>query len=243
MREAKEIIARNLEDVRRRMADAAARRGRDPSAVTLVAVTKTVGANEVRALHALGQQEIGENRVQPALAKMEAVSDLPLRWHMIGHLQRNKVKKALPRFALIHSVDSLRLAHAITREAEELGRAAEVLLEVNVSGEESKFGLTPDEAVRLLEEIEGLEYVCVQGLMTMAPFVDDPETVRPIFAALRELRDRIVATRRDVELPHLSMGMTQDYEVAIEEGATIVRVGTALFRGLNAHRGAGGENG
>ena len=233
MTECSDIIARNLEHVRARMAEAAARSGRDAGAAALVAVTKTVGPEEIRVLYALGQADIGENRAQAAVGKMEELADLPLRWHMIGHLQRNKVKTVLPRFVMIHSVDSLRLVREIGRQAERLGQVAQVLLEVNVSGEGAKFGLRPEEVSGLLEQIRDYPFVSVQGLMTMAPFVDDPETVRPLFRALRELRDRLVeGLKPEVGLPHLSMGMTQDFEVAIEEGATIVRVGSALFREL-----------
>ena len=227
-----EILKRNLEDVRQRMAAACGRAGRQPDDVALVAVTKTVGPEVIQALPALGATDIGENRVQDACAKHEALGgSLGLRWHMIGHLQTNKVRHALPLFVLIHSVDSLHLAAEIDRRAEPTGSVVPILVEVNVSGEGSKFGVRPADLVPLLCGLVELKQVRVEGLMAMAPFVDDPETTRPCFAALRELAAKARAAT-GLALPHLSMGMTQDFEVAIEEGATLIRVGTALFRGV-----------
>jgi len=226
-----ERILANLGEVRDRIADAARRSGRTPDAVRLVAVTKTVPAETIRILLAAGQEDIGENRAQQLRDRAAELSGAPVRWHMIGRLQRNKVKYVVPACAMIHSVDSLRLAEEISKRAAAAGMRATCLVEVNASGEEAKGGVAPAEAPNLAREIAALPGVDLVGLMTMAPLVDDPETVRPVFAALRECIERV---NRTADLPaaltELSMGMTQDYETAIEEGATIVRVGTALFR-------------
>lgn len=227
-----EAVKRNLDDVRARMAAACARAGRQADDVLLVAVTKTVGTDVMRALQALGVTDIGENRVQQAREKHAALGGtLGLRWHFIGHLQRNKVRHALGLFELIHSVDSVRLASEIDRRAGADGRTISVLLECNTSGEEAKFGIAPDGLPALLDAVVPLEHIRLEGLMTMAPFVDDPETTRPFFAALRELAEA-ARQRTGLPMPHLSMGMTQDFEVAIEEGATMVRIGSALYRAL-----------
>jgi len=227
------LLRNNLEGVQDCIRTACRKAGRAEDAVTLVAVTKTVDAATARMLHELGVRELGENRVAQAEEKAAALSDLDVRWHMIGHLQRNKVKKALPLFALIPSVDSLRLAKAIDEQAQKRGASADVLIQANTSGEESKFGLPPEEGLSLLKAASGMRGLRVKGLMTMAPFYDDPEDCRPCFRALRELRDEIAkAGMENVEMRHLSMGMTNDFEVAIEEGADIIRVGSALFRGI-----------
>ena len=224
-------IRRNLESLRERISAAAERSGRAPEAVQLVAVTKTVGIEEARILYELGVRDLGENRVQEAQRKMAALADLDIAWHMIGHLQTNKAKKVAGNFALIHSVDSLRLARALNAAGERLGAATEVLIQINVSGEESKSGFAPDDLAEALDAIGEMQSLRVSGLMTMAPFVDDSEEVRPVFSGLRELRDRLKNNvPSNIELRRLSMGMTQDFEVAIEEGADIVRIGTALFR-------------
>ena len=226
-----ERILANLGEVRDRIADAARRSGRTPDAVRRVAVTKTVPAETIRILLAAGQEDIGENRAQQLRDRAAELADAPVRWHMIGRLQRNKVKYVVPACAMIHSVDSVRLAEEISKRAQAAGMRATCLVEVNASGEEAKGGVAPAEAPNLAREIAALPGVDLVGLMTMAPLVDDPETVRPVFAALRECIERV---NRTADLPaaltELSMGMTQDYETAIEEGATIVRVGTALFR-------------
>ena len=226
-----ERVLSNLRDVRDRIAAAAARSGRPADAVRLVAVTKTVDVEVIRTLLDAGQRDLGENRPQQFRDRAATMAGLDIRWHMIGHLQRNKVKYVVPTAAMIHSVDSLDLAEDLSRRAEGLGLRARCLIEVNVSGEASKEGVPPAEAMDLgpaVAELPGLE---LAGLMTMAPIVDDPEATRPVFAALRELGDRLNrAGGLPAPLTELSMGMTQDYEVAIEEGATLVRVGTALFR-------------
>jgi len=226
-----ETIRRNLEEVRGRIAEAARRSGRPAEAVRLVAVTKLVGPGEARALWECGVRDLGENRVQEALRKMDALADLPVEWHMVGRLQTNKAKKVVGAFRLIHSVDSLRLARALDEAAGRRGLSVEALVEVNVSGEPTKAGFQPADLAPALEEMAGLRNLRITGLMTMAPLVADPEDTRPIFARLRELRDACSARLSpDLNLRHLSMGMTQDYQVAIEEGADIVRIGTALFR-------------
>ena len=220
-----EIITKNLATVHANIEAACRKAGRSPADVTLVAVTKTVGNEVARALVQAGALDLGENRVQELENKAGALRGLPVRWHMIGHLQRNKVRKVLPIAQLIHSVDSLRLAQEIGDQAGKLGLKARILIEMNVSGEASKFGIPPGELPALLNEAARLEHIVVEGLMTMPPIATDPEMSRPYFKKLRELRAAH-------GLKHLSMGMSQDYAVAVEEGATLVRVGTALFRGL-----------
>jgi len=228
-----ETIERNLGRIRTEMADAAAAGGRPADAVRLVAVTKAVGLDAITALAALGKRDLGESRAEQLVARAAETADrgLDVAWHMIGHLQRRKVRDLLPRAAMIHSVDSLRLAEEIEKRAAAAGLGAvPVLLEVNVSGEEQKHGLRPDEAEEVARSVARLDRLDLRGLMTMAPLADDPETVRPVFRGLRELRDRLndaACTPR--ALTELSMGMSQDYRVAVEEGATVVRIGTALF--------------
>jgi len=226
-------IADHLADVRRRIAAAAQRAGRNPDDVMLLPVTKTVGVTEIRTLYDLGVRAIGENRVAGALEKADAVAPPDLAYHMIGHLQRNKVKKALKVFSFIHSVDSIRLARAIGAELDRQGGTLPCLAEVNTSGEAQKHGMLPGEVMGFLEEVSSLPGVRIEGLMTMAMLTGDAEETRPCFAQLRELADEARARDLpDVRMKHLSMGMTQDYEVAVEEGATIVRVGSAIFAGL-----------
>jgi pyridoxal phosphate enzyme (YggS family) len=221
-------IARNVEQVRLRIVQACARVGRDPGEVTLVAVAKTFPPEAIREAAEAGIRDVGENRVQEASAKFQVLGR-DVTWHLVGHLQTNKVKKALEIFDWIHSVDSLRLAEEISRRAERVGREVDVLVEVNVSGEPSKFGVRPSELHRLIEQVVRLPHLRLRGLMTIAPLVDDPEKARPYFAALRELRDQLLRSGVADHLPHLSMGMTDDFEVAVEEGATMVRIGRAIF--------------
>ncbi len=224
-------LAANLDTVRRRLRSACERVGRDPASVRLVAVTKTVGPDTARALVGLGVGDIAENRVQEAASKQAALVGVPVRWHMIGHLQTNKAGQAVRMFDLIHSVDSVRLAQALDKQAAAAGKAVRVLVQVNVSGEESKFGVPAEAAIGEIRRIAECPALRVEGLMTMAPLVDDAEKVRPLFVQLRCLAEEIRALEMPgVEMKHLSMGMTQDYEVAVEEGATLVRIGTALFR-------------
>lgn len=221
-------IAERLAVVRSRIARACERAGRDPGEVTVVAVTKTHPADAVRAVLEAGVVDVGENRVQELEEKFASIGAEGVRWHLIGHLQRNKARKALELADLIHSVDSLRLARKLSDEAEESGRRARVLIQVNVSGEESKGGLGGPAALEEMEVICALPGLRVEGLMTMAPFTDDMAVVRRVFAETRRLRD----AARDIagfEGAHLSMGMSNDFEVAVEEGSTLVRLGTVLL--------------
>ncbi len=219
-------IAESLRMVNKRIAAACVRVGRDPAQVTLVAVSKTHGADVVREALAAGQLDFGENYVQEMVEKHEQVGAGP-RWHYIGHLQRNKVKYLAPWVHLIHTVDTIRLAEEIDKRAAAAGRKIGVLVQVNVAGEEQKSGCEPAEAAPLLRAVAGLAHVEPLGLMTMPPFWP-AEQVRPFFRALRELRDRL---RDETGLPldQLSMGMSADFEAAVEEGSTLVRVGTAIF--------------
>jgi PLP dependent protein len=220
-------IAENLETVRRRLADAAAKSGRSVDDVDLVAISKTHDAEKVREAIEAGQQLFGESKVQEARVK---IPDLPssARWHFVGHLQKNKIRHALPLFELIHSVDSLSLAQEINRIAEEEGLHPRILLEVNVAGEGSKFGFAPEKLRAEMESLLALPRLSILGLMCIPPIAEEAEISRKYFVELRELRDR-VQSEFHVDLAQLSMGMTQDYSVAVEEGATLVRVGTAIF--------------
>ena len=223
-------IAENLESVHRRIHRAAAASGRDPSEVQLVAVTKTYPAVRVREAWQAGVTAVGENYVQEAREKIAALADCGLRWHFIGHLQTNKAKHAVEGFELIHSVDSLKLGREIDKQAARIGKVQPILIQVNISQEPTKSGTTLDAAMTMAGELGRLPHLRVQGLMTMPPFFDQPERARPYFRALRELRDQIRdAGLNGVELVHLSMGMTGDFEAAISEGATLVRIGTAIF--------------
>jgi pyridoxal phosphate enzyme (YggS family) len=217
--EMRDRIARNLEVVRARIARATERAGRAPDTVRLVAVTKTVGIAEARILAELGVTDLGENRVEDARGKIETL-DRPACWHMIGSVQRRKARDVAALFHRVDSVDRLELAEALDRRAAELGKVLPVLIEVNVSGEASKHGIGDFEAS--LTRMQEMSNLRVEGLMTMAPLVEDPEAVRPVFARLRQLAGH-------AGLAELSMGMSNDFEVAIEEGATQVRIGTALF--------------
>ncbi|MFN8464966.1 MAG: YggS family pyridoxal phosphate-dependent enzyme [Caldilineaceae bacterium] len=224
-------IAANLESVRRRMAAAAIRAGRDPRDVLLVAVSKTQPMPMIEAAVAAGQRDFGENRLEELWPKVEAARDahLEVTWHFIGTIQSRKTEATVGPWALIHSVDRAKIAQRLSRDAAKAGQVLRVLLEVNVSGEESKHGFVPAELLAAAPELAALPGIRVAGLMTMAPLVDDPEAARPVFRALRELRDNLMVRCPQAEWRHLSMGMTNDFEVAIEEGATIVRVGSAIF--------------
>ena len=221
-----EGIRGRLADVRRRIEAAAARSGRPASAVTLVAVSKTMPVEVVREAIAAGATILGENRVQEARDKIAALAGAA-EWHLIGHLQTNKAKLAVNLFERIHSLDSVRLAQELERHAAEAGRRVRCLIEVNVGGEEQKSGASQGEVRPLLQAAGGMPHLLVEGLMVIPPFLSDPEAIRPYFRRLRVLRDDLA--RDGFALPDLSMGMTHDFEVAIEEGATLVRVGTAIF--------------
>lgn len=220
-------IENNLDAVRARISAAAGRAGRDPAGIRLVAVSKTHPFDAVRAAWDAGQKVFGESRVQEALAKIPLLP-AGVEWHFIGHLQTNKIRRALPGFALFHGVDNADTARQIDRIAAETGARPRVLLEVNVSGERSKFGFSPESLLAELDGLLSLPRLQVAGLMTIAPYDEDPEKSRPFFAALRGFRDE-VERRGGVPLPELSMGMSGDFEPAIAEGATIVRVGSAIF--------------
>jgi len=221
-------VADRLTSVRSRIAAACGRAGRDPGSVRLVAVTKYASIEAVRELLALGHRDLGENRPQQLLERASLLDGFAPTWHLIGPLQRNKARKVLPVAALTHSVDGPRLLEAVDRLAGELSLRPRVLLEVNVSGEETKHGLSPEELREAWLRVASCRHVEVTGLMTMAPYAEDPELARPVFRALRHLRDELAA-EGPLALPELSMGMSGDFEVAIEEGATIVRVGSSLF--------------
>lgn len=214
--------------VRGRIADAERRSGRAPGAVTLIAVVKTQPPETVAVAVQAGLLDLGENRVQEAEQHQQAVARTAARWHMIGHLQGNKAGKAIERFDLVHGVDDAALAEALARRALAAGRVMPVLVEVNASGEASKFGVAPERLPELLEHAASLEGIEVRGLMTVGAPVERPEDARHAFAMLRTLRDE-GERRLGRKLPELSMGMSGDYDVAVEEGATLVRVGTALF--------------
>ncbi len=227
------ILIQNLREVEARVAAACARAGRDRGEVTLVAVSKTKPVPMLQEIYDAGTRDFGENKVQEICAKQPVLPD-DIRWHMIGHLQTNKVRQVIDKACMIHSVDSLKLAQVIEKEAAKRDLDIPVLLEVNVAEEESKFGARTEETAALIQEIAKLPHVHVKGLMTIAPFVDDPEENRPVFRRLKELSVDIAEKNiNNVSMCELSMGMTGDFEVAIEEGATLVRVGTAIFGARN----------
>ena len=219
----------NLEYVRGAIAQAAGRAGRDAQDVMLIAVSKTMPLELVRMAYNLGVTNFGENRVQDALPKIAEFHPPEVRWHMIGHLQSNKASKVIGAFASVESVDNLHLAQALERHASKQGVTLPVLLQVNVSGEASKEGMPPTEALDIARQIVALPHLRVEGLMTIAPLASNPEETRPVFRQLRLLRDHLRNEVTQCDWRHLSMGMTDDYRVAIEEGATIVRIGRAIF--------------
>jgi hypothetical protein len=222
-------ISENLAEVQRRIREACARSGRKVEDVTLIAVSKTKPLENLKTAYAAGSRNFGENKVQEIVQKAPQMPQ-DACFHMIGHLQRNKVRQVLPLVKLIHSVDSLRLAEQIETEAAKAGLDIDILLEVNVAGEESKFGLAPEKVEETAQRISSLSHVHIRGLMTIAPFVDDPEDNREIFKKLYQLAVDIRSKNIDnIDMSVLSMGMTGDYEVAVEEGATMIRVGTGIF--------------
>lgn len=223
------MIADNLRDVTLRISKCCENSGRPPSSVKLICVTKEADTGQIEEILGLGVKDVGENRVQDAVIKYGTIGDKVI-WHLIGHLQTNKVKDAIRIFSLIHSVDSIRLANEISKEAKKTGKTQDILIQVNTSGEESKFGIAPDEAAKFFKEVSLYPNINILGLMTIAPEVDDPEKVRPYFRKLRELRDELKNYQLSAMNYELSMGMTNDFEVAIEEGATMVRIGRAIFK-------------
>ena len=223
-------IATSLSAVRQRLARALERAGRSPSSARRVAISKTRPAEDVRAAFEAGQAEFGENRVQEAVEKIAATADIPITWHLVGHLQSNKARRAAGSFAWIHSVDSADLLRRLDAAAAEAGRGPEVLIQVDLAGEPTKHGAPADAWFSLFEAASGCRAARVAGLMLLPPFTPDPEDARPYFTRLRDLRDELAA--RGVPpgmLRELSMGMSHDFEVAVEEGATLIRVGTAIF--------------
>jgi hypothetical protein len=227
-----QTIAANLDDVRDRLHAAAHRVGRSPDSITLVAVSKTQPIEAIAAAFDHGHRDFGENRFEELWSKVHATQDTPLaahlRWHMIGTIQGRKTDQAVGPFVLLHSVDRLKIAQRISRDAIDAGTQMPVLLEINVSGEATKHGFTQAELVSIFSDLLQLPGISIQGLMTMAPIVSDPQETRPLFRELRRLRNELSALYR-IDLPHLSMGMSNDFEIAIEEGATLVRIGTAIF--------------
>jgi len=223
-------LKQRLEQIRERIRQAAESCNRDADSVRLVAVSKTIAADIVKEAIEAGVTILGENYVQEARDKFKALAQYPVSWHFIGHLQSNKAKYAVRLFDLIHSVDSLKLARELDKQAGKLEKIQQILVQVNISAEDTKSGISTDEALRLIAEISQLKNLAVKGLMTMPPYFYQPQKVQPFFAALRNLRDQIrEQSLPTVSLDELSMGMTGDFEVAIKEGATLVRIGTAIF--------------
>ncbi len=222
-------LAANINHVRSKIAEAARQAERKPEEITLIAVSKTVPIELVKMAYNLGVTNFGENRVQDALPKIAAFHPSDVHWHMIGHLQSNKAGKIVGSFDSVQSVDSLHIAQALNRHVGETGKRLPILLQVNVSGEASKEGMPPSEAVEVARQILALPHLEVQGLMTIAPLATNPEEVRPVFRSLRMLRDSLRSELPTCSWQHLSMGMTDDYPIAIGEGATIVRIGRAIF--------------
>lgn len=223
-------IARRLNEIRKRIAASARSVGRDPASVRLVAVSKTFPVHLIREAWAAGQRDFGENRVQEGLQKIGETTDLEIRWHLLGHLQTNKARKAGPAFAVIHGVDSVELLEKLDASAAESGRAPELLIQVDLAGEATKHGVPPGEVPRLFDAAAACRAARVVGLMTLPPIPETPEDARPYFRRLRELRDEWMQSGVPASmLGEMSMGMSGDFEVAVQEGATLVRVGTAIF--------------
>lgn len=227
------MIKENIIDVEAKIKAACERSGRDISKVTLIAVSKTKPVSDISEAYDYGTRDYGENKVQELCDKFPVLPD-DIRWHLIGHLQRNKVKYIIDKAYLIHSVDSLRLAEQISSEAVKKSVYVNILIQVNIANEDTKFGLKEEEVISMIREISTLPNIHIKGLMTIAPFTENPEDNRKYFRGIRELSDNIAALNiPNVEMTELSMGMTGDYEVAIEEGATLVRVGTGIFGNRN----------
>ena len=224
------MIADNLASVIQHIGEAARKAGRNPDSICLIVISKQVSSEKIIEAYQAGSKCFGENKVQEAISKIDEVNAKDVSWHFIGHLQKNKIKYLDSRFDLIHSIDSLSLAEKISAHCEGRNRQQSVLLQVNISGEEAKFGMTPSELEEQLPSFGQLQGIQVQGLMTIPPQNPDAENSRQYYSALRELRDKFQAKNIEgIELKELSMGMTNDYSIAVEEGATLVRVGTAIF--------------
>jgi pyridoxal phosphate enzyme (YggS family) len=220
-------IEENLSRVKEKIDAAANKAGRHPSSIKLIAVTKTMAADKIQKAIQAGATTFGENYIQEARQKIEEIGHAEIQWHFIGHLQTNKAKYAVKLFDVIHSVDSIKVAAELNRRAAAIGKVMNCLIEVDLSQEEAKFGISQERTAELAGEMSGMNNISLQGLMTMPPYFDDPESARPYFIALRTLQEKI--TQDGIPLPELSMGMSTDFEVAIEEGATMVRVGRAIF--------------
>jgi len=225
-----EGLRTRLADVRARIARAAGRAGRDPASIRLVAISKTFSADYVRAAAGAGQVDFGENKVQEALQKMDETAGLPIRWHLVGHLQSNKARKAGARFDVVQSVDEAGLLRTLDEAAASAGRQMQVLVQVDLAGEATKHGAREEDLLPIFEAAAACRAARIAGLMIIPPAVEDPEAARPYFRALKEVRERLLARGVDaLLLNELSMGMSHDFEAAVEEGATLVRVGTAIF--------------
>jgi len=224
-------IAQNIQSIRERVAQAAAQSNRSPEEIALLAVSKTVSVRSISQAADSGVRQFGENRVQEAEGKITSLRGIPdLEWHLIGHLQSNKARHAAELFDVIHSIDSVKLAAKVSEARLEIGKTMSVLLQVDLAGEETKFGADPVHVREIVEAMLGFKGIRLDGLMTIPPFFEDPEDVRPYFVKLRELRDRLESEQPGcLGRRHLSMGMSHDFEIAIREGATIVRIGTAIF--------------
>ena len=230
MTDDKSQIAINIHDVLASIAGAVRNCGRDPDSVHLVAVSKTMPVEKIKAAILAGHTVFGENYIQDAVKKIADIHDDTVRWHFIGHLQTNKAKFAVDHFDLIHTVDSVKLASAINRQAEKIRKIQSILIQVNISGESSKFGINKEETMDVIRRLSEMDHVAVKGLMTMPPFSNDPEKARPFFKALADLREDIRQKAiPGIDMAELSMGMSSDYAVAIAEGATLVRIGTSIF--------------
>lgn len=223
-------IKENIDDIVKRIEVTCKKAGRNPNDITLIAVSKTVESPKVREALEAGIDNLGENRVQELIKKYEDLKDTDIKWHMIGHLQKNKVKYIIDKTVLIHSVDSLSLAEEIDKRAKNRGLVANVLIELNIGEEESKFGIKEENIYDFIKSLENFENIRVLGLMTVAPFCENPEDVRWVFKKMKDIYDKISTMNlKNAEIKYLSMGMTNDFEVAIEEGSNMIRIGTAIF--------------
>lgn len=227
-------IRENIDDITKKIENTCKKIGRNPKDITVIAVSKTVESKRAKEAVNAGINNLGENRVQELIKKYDELSDLDVKWHMIGHLQKNKVKYIIDKTVLIHSVESLSLAEEINKRAEKDNLIANVLIELNIGEEESKFGINEENVYDFITSMEQFENIKVLGLMTVAPFCENPEDVRWVFKKMKNIYDKISTMNlRNTEMNYLSMGMTNDYEIAIEEGSNIIRIGTAIFGARN----------